>query len=198
MEVNDGNLAVGIVPLDEPLASFGDINRGKWPGEFKPESGTIFSYVMNNYWHTNYRAAQGGQFTFRYVVTSSKQLDGGALNKLGLEEMRPVEVNYVVPQDKVGNPPRPLAAEGQSFLEAHANNIALITWKKAEEGNGSILRLQELAGRASELDLHLSRNNIRSAQLCSGVEDPLEQLAVTNGTVHISFQPFEVKTIRVQ
>lgn len=198
MEVNDGNLAVGIVPLDEPLASFGDINRGTWPGEFKPESGTIFSYVMNNYWHTNYRAAQGGQFTFRYVVTSSKQLDGGALNKLGLEEMRPVEVNYVVPQDKVGNPPRPLAAEGQSFLEAHADNIALITWKKAEEGNGSILRLQELAGRASELDLHLSRNNIRSAQLCSGVEDPLEQLAATNGTVHISFQPFEVKTIRVQ
>src|SRR6185503_13092747 len=58
MAVHDSNLAVGIVPLDASLASFGDINRGTWPGEFKPKTGTIFSYVMNNYWHTNYRAGQ--------------------------------------------------------------------------------------------------------------------------------------------
>ncbi len=42
MAVHDRNLAVGIVPLDASLASFGDINRGKWPGEFHPKTATIF------------------------------------------------------------------------------------------------------------------------------------------------------------
>ena len=81
---------VGIVPLDASLASFGDINRGKWPGAFQPKTSTIFSYGMNNYWHTNYRAGQGGEFKFRYAMTSAAQLDGGALRaRLGLDEMRP-------------------------------------------------------------------------------------------------------------
>src|SRR5207253_462469 len=144
MAVRDSKLAVGIVPLDASLATFGDINRGKWPGEFTPESGTIFSYVMNNYWHTNYRAGQAGDFVFRYAVTSDSQLDGGSLTRLGLDEMRPAELDYVVSQDKAGNPPRPLPAKGQGFLEIADRNIALITWKRAENENGTILRLQEL------------------------------------------------------
>ena len=41
--------------------------------ELDPHRGTIFSYVMNNYWHTNYVAGQGGDFTFRYVLTSGEE-----------------------------------------------------------------------------------------------------------------------------
>ena len=117
MAVGDPNLVVGIVPVDTPLASFGDINRGKWPGEFKAATGTIFSYAMNNYWHTNYRAGQSGDFVFRYAVTSGPRLDGSGLTHLGFDEMRPAEVNYVVSQDKAGNPARPLAADGHEFSD---------------------------------------------------------------------------------
>ena len=80
--MGDNFATVGIVPLDAPLASFGDINRGAWPGEFRPKSATLFSYAMNNYWHTNYRAAQGGDFTFRYVLTSEAKLDPAFLTRL--------------------------------------------------------------------------------------------------------------------
>src|SRR5579875_2862754 len=93
-----------IVPLDASLASFGDINRGKWPGVFEPKSGTLFSYIMNNYWHTNYRAGQGGEFTFRYAMTSGAQVDGDAYTHMSAEEMRPAEVDHVVGQDKAGDP----------------------------------------------------------------------------------------------
>ena len=117
MAVREPGLTVGIVPVDTPLASFGDINRGKWPGKFHPPSSTIFSYAMNNYWHTNYRAGQGGDFVFRYTVTSAQQFDGGALSRLGLQEMRPVELDTVVSQDKLGDPARPLPPSGQGFLE---------------------------------------------------------------------------------
>ena len=121
MAAYDPNVSVGVVPLDAPLANFGDINRGKWPQRFEPASGTLFSYAMNNYWTTNYRAGQGGDFTFRYAVTSAPQLDGAALTHLAMNEMRPVEVDYVVSQDKPGNPPRPLPETGAEFLETTGN-----------------------------------------------------------------------------
>jgi alpha-mannosidase len=199
MAVSNPDFAVGVVPLDASLASFGDINRGKWPGEFHPKSGTIFSYAMNNYWHTNYRAGQGGDFVFRYAITSSKQLDGGRLSQLAWEEMRPMELNYVVSQDKFGNPPRPLPAEGQGFVEITDGNVALITWKKAEDEKGMILRLQELSGRPSNTVIrfpHL-KSSIASAQLCSGVEDHIGNLAFEGNSIRLSFRPFEVVTLRI-
>ena len=198
MTVGDSDVTVGIVPVDAPLASFGDINRGKWPGEFEPQSGTIFSYIMNNYWHTNYRAGQSGEFQFRYALTSGPKLDGQALTHLGFEEMRPAEVNYVVGQDKVGDPPRPLPASGTSFLKTEGQDVALITWKQAEDGKGTILRLQETAGKPAETLLEWPRREIATAELCSGVEEPLHALPIENGGVQLSFEPFEVLTVRVE
>jgi len=198
MSVGDPNLTVGIVPVDTPLASFGDINRGKWPGEFKPVAGTIFSYAMNNYWHTNYRAGQSGDFFFRYAVTSRPKLDGNALTHLGFEEMRPAELNYVVAQDKAGNPPRLLLPQGQSFLETEGEDVALVTWKQAEDGKGTIMRLQETAGRPAEAVIRFPHSNVASAELCSGVEDVLGSVPVERDTVRLSFKPFEVLTVRFQ
>jgi alpha-mannosidase len=196
MSVGDANLTVGIVPVDTPLASFGDINRGKWPGDFKPVTGTIFSYAMNNYWHTNYRAGQSGDFVFRYAMTSRPQLDGSALTHFGFEEMRPAELNYVVAQDKAGNPPRLLLPQGQSFLETEGQDVALVTWKQAEDGKGTIMRLQETAGRPSEAVIRFPHSNIASAELCSGVEDVLGSVPVESDSVRLSFKPFEVLTVR--
>jgi len=198
MAVHDEGLAVAIVPLDASLASFGDINRGKWPGVFQPKTATIFSYAMNNYWHTNYRAGQGGDFTFRYTITSSAQRNGGALSRLGLEELRPMEVNYVVSQDKVGNPPRPLPPTGQGFLEVSNPNVALVTWKKAADGNGMVLRLQELSGSTADTNVHFPHVEIQGAELCSGVEDDLSALPVSNNAVSLTLKPFEVVTVRVK
>jgi alpha-mannosidase len=195
--VRDSNLTVGIVPLDASLASFGDINRGKWPGKFTPKTGTLFSYVMNNYWHTNYRAGQGGEFTFRYAITSAAKFDGGALTRLAMEEMRPAELNHVVSQDKAGDPPRPLPALGQGFLNINADTVALITWKQAEDGKGTILRLQEIAGKPAETTVRFPHMNIDSAQLCSGVEDNLQSLRVEGNAVRLTFHAFEVLTVRI-
>jgi alpha-mannosidase len=196
MAVHDTDVALGVVPLDASLASLGDLNRGKWPAEFRPKAGTLFSYAMNNYWDTNYRPGQGGDFTFRYTVTSSANLDGRALTHLGMEEMRPVELNHVVSQDKVGNPPRPLPAEGQSFLEVTGEDIALVTWKQAEDRNGTILRLIETSGRASETNIKFLHSDVRSAYLCSGVEDDQSRLNVANNSIRLSFKPFQVLTVR--
>ncbi len=197
MAVHDADLTVGIVPVDAPLANFGDINRGEWPGEFHSKSSTIFSYIMNNYWNTNYRAGQGGEFTFRYVLTSAKRLDPDALTRLGWESMEPVELDHVVKQDKVGDPERPLPAEGTSFLSVSASNVVLVTWKLAEDGNGTILRLKETAGQATRAIGRFPGKVIHSADLCNSVEDNLHNLESSGNELRLSFFPNEVLTVRI-
>ena len=55
---------------DAPLVCFQDINRGKWQSNLPFDTGHVYAYVMNNYWHTNYKAGQDGDFAFRFAVTS--------------------------------------------------------------------------------------------------------------------------------
>jgi alpha-mannosidase len=197
MSVRDSGMTVAIVPLDASLASFGDINRGLWPSEFTPKTSTLFSYAMNNYWHTNYRAGQGGTFTFRYTLTSAKNFDPPALSRLGWESMEAPAMDSVINQDKVGNPDEPLPAEGTSFLEINAPNVVLVTWKLAEDGNGTILRLQETAGQATEATLALPQSSVQSASLCNSVEDHLSDLGVADHQIHLTFHPHEVLTVRL-
>jgi len=197
MAVRGSGLTVAILPLDASLASFGDINRGLWPSEFTPKSSTLFSYAMNNYWHTNYRAGQGGAFTFRYVLSSAKDFNPPALSHLGWESMEAPQIDSVINQDKVGNPDEPLPAEGASFLEVNAPNIVLVTWKLAEDGKGTILRLQETAGLPAEATLVLPRSHVQSASLCNSVEDHLRDLTVKDNQIQLAFRPHEVLTVRL-
>ena len=112
-----GGVTVALVPVDASLVCLGDIVRGTWPQEFGQRPGTIFSYVMDNYWDTNYAAGQGGDFTFRYVLTSGHHLRAGRLSRLGWEEMTPAEIDQITSQDKAINSPRPLDAAQGSFLQ---------------------------------------------------------------------------------
>ena len=197
MEVYDSTMAVGIVPVDASLASFGDINRGQWPAEFQPKSATLFSYAMNNYWHTNYRAGQGGTFTFRYVMTSGQHLDPAALSRIGWESMEAPPVDVVKNNDKVNNPDEPLPGDQTSFLTIDSPNVVVITWKRAENGNGTILRLKEIAGKDESAVVELPHASIRSSALCNAVEDDLQELPVTDHQVSLKFHPHEVLTVRV-
>ena len=62
----DGNVAWATV--DAQLITLEDINRGLWPESIQIHNGSVFSYVMNNYWYTDAPAQQGGRFTFRYAA----------------------------------------------------------------------------------------------------------------------------------
>src|SRR5207249_3819389 len=49
---------------DTPLFTLNDLVRGEWRRRIAPD-GTLFAYAMNNYWHTNYAARQGGAYSCR-------------------------------------------------------------------------------------------------------------------------------------
>jgi alpha-mannosidase len=197
VKVSGSDLSVALVPVDAPLVTLGDINRGVWPEKFDPRSSTVFSYALNNYWHTNYRGEQGGDFTFRYVLTSGSHLAPAALARLGRSAMTPLEVQKVVDQDKYDDPPRPLSPDTTSFLEVSAPNVVVENWKAANDGQGSIIRLLETGGRFSKVRLTFPLFDLQHAWIANAVEENQEELSVSGSSLDVPIQPHQILTLRI-
>ncbi len=188
-----------VMPLDASLVTLGDINRGAWPTNFGERPGTIFSYAMNNYWHTNYRASQGGDFRFRYVVTSAPATDAVALGRKGWEEFTPLEENEITSQDKAVEVSRPLDGKAASFTTIDDASVLLETWKPAEDGNGTILRLLDLGGSPRNVTISTPLLTLERAFQTDAVERNLKTLRLkAPGMFEVEIHPHEILTIRLE
>jgi hypothetical protein len=191
-------VTAALVPVDASLVALGDIVRGTWPVEFGQRPGTIFSYVMNNYWDTNYAAGQGGDFTFRYMLTSGNNLEPAYLSRVGREEMSSLEVDQITSQDKAINSPRPLNSAQGSFLQVNNPDVELVTWKMAEDGEGTILRFLEVAGKESSVEVQTPLLNVRSASMSDALERKQGPLAVSSLGFSFRVKPFQIVTVRLE
>ena len=191
--VYNSQVAATVVPLDAPLVAFGDIVRGEWPAEFKPKSSAIFSWLMNNYWGTNFPAWQGGDFTFRYAITSNAQFNPPSLTRFGLEALTPLERDDVPGTQAFSSLPNQEA----SLLEVDNSGVTLLAWKRAEDGDGTILRLQDTAGEQSNILIHSPFLKFEQAWLCSLLEDNQTEIAIQGEDLRVPIKPFEVLTLRL-
>ncbi len=76
-------------PLFEAGAITADATRVKWLRQTE-HNGSIYSYVMNNYWETNYKADQPGVTRFRYALFPHREYDPAENSRRGLEVARPL------------------------------------------------------------------------------------------------------------
>ena len=90
VEVADRDVAIAWATPDAPLVCLQDINRGKWQTKLPMTNGHLYAYVMNNYWHTNYLAGQGGDYTFRFAITSRPKADNVASAQFGWAVSNPL------------------------------------------------------------------------------------------------------------
>ena len=204
--------SAAILPLDAPLITLGDINRGAWPEQFGQRPGAIFSYAMNNYWDTNYRGEQGGHFHFHYIVTSAAATDPAELSRMGWEEMTPLEYNFVTTQDKAvsrgeeeaeaGGPVgagsiHGLSGKEDSFLIVSDPGVLLETWKPAEDGHGTILRFLDFAGTERTVTVHMPWVHLDSVTQTDAVERGGTPVTM-DGDQEFTFtlHPHEIVTLR--
>jgi alpha-mannosidase len=198
VSVEQDGVAGTVMPLDTPLVTLGDINRGAWPTKFGDRPGAIFAYAMNNYWHTNYRAAQGGAFRFRFVVTSASQTDAPTLSRMGWEEVTPLEEDQIRSQDKALDLPRPLDGHEGQFLVLDDPDLLFDTWKPAEDGNGTILRLIDLGGAARTITLTVPLLTLGQVFTTDAVERNLQPLSLNGANrFQVDIRPHAIVTLRL-
>jgi len=90
-------------------------------------------------------------------------------------------------------------ALGRSFSFASSDNAALAirAIKKAEDGNGYIVRVYETAGKGEQKGNLCFAANVLTAYECDGNEDTISQIACSGKNVPVTAGKFAIKTYRV-
>ncbi len=198
VSVQSDGVSASVLPLDVPLVTLGDIDRGQWLETSGERRATIFSFAMNNYWEDNYLGSQGGRFHFRYIITSAPSTSEGQLSRLGWEEMTPLEFDEITHQDKALNQPLSLDGVQGSFIQIDDPNVLLDTMKPAEDREGTILRFLDLGGSTRSVSVHLPNFHFLRAWQTDAVERNQGQLPNKDGhEFTVTIHPHEIVTVRI-
>ena len=196
VEAANNDLSVVWAPIEAPLVQLGDINTGKWLTRLELENAWLFSYVMNNYWMTNFKASQGGSLVFRYALSSRPGGSDAVLStRFGWEARSPLIV-----QGLASGNTGALPDEGLSFLSLDQPNVLIQAVKMAEDGQGLVARLRELAGKETTalMSSFLFPANGADIEGLAIAEDPETTPGPACPPGQVTLGPFEIKTVRVK
>ncbi len=197
--VRNQETAVAWASPDAPLVTVASLNHGRWPKRLDPDNGHLYSYLMNNYWYTNYPASQGGDFRMRYSITSGAVLKPEELARFDAETRSPLVAHlhgYRRTLRSGSRPKDPRVASG-TFLDLNTEHAQISAFKAAEDGNGFILRLKETGGYDGMAEIGSSALQLSAAWLCNGLEDARSPLTITGRRVRIPLYKFGYTTVRL-
>lgn len=151
IDVSNSRYGVTWATVDAPLVEVGDLTANlpgfvsqtdpRWLQRIAP-SATFYSWIMNNHWHTNYKADQEGPVTFRYALASHAVFNPAAAARFGQAVSRPL---LALPA--VG---RPLAG---SLLQISSPGVTVSELKPSDDGQAWIVRLWGASGQAERVRL---------------------------------------------
>ena len=152
---------------DTPLFTLNDVVRGQWRRKIAPD-GTLFAYAMNNYWHTNYAARQGGEYTCRFRISLLGAGPGG-------DPAEPARRGWAACDPLYVSPPYSNAAAGPLGAQGTALSIAdpgvhVVGAKLADDGEGAIVKLLDVAGTARGVPVGPGAFEFRAARRTNLVE----------------------------
>jgi alpha-mannosidase len=171
---------------DAPLIEVGTITndpRGKTVGWIKniEPSTTLYSYVMNNYWETNYKASQESSTRFRYSIEPHGSFNPGRAAKFGTEQSQPL---IAVSVDK--KTPIP-----SSIMGIKPASIIVTAFKPSSDGKAWIVRLFNPAAQSEKAAITWAKPAPDTIWLSNLAEEE-----VTKVTEPIEMAAYDIVTLR--
>ena len=105
VDISNSKYGLTWATTNAPLIEIGSITAEQPWMKTIGQSSSIYSYVMNNYWHTNYKADQEGPVTFSYSIQAHAIFHASDAAKFGAERRQPL---IVAPSDASSQPQAPL------------------------------------------------------------------------------------------
>ena len=152
--VDISNAAYGVTwsSPDAPLFEIGNITTANLLGglrhsplwlSFTPQSSRIYSWVMNNLWHTNFKADQEGVTVFHYYIQAHNEAyDSYKANQQGLSNYEPF-IAVAASATKTDG----------LFFNIDGKNVYTEALKKTDDGKGVVLQLVNSGALDSEVKL---------------------------------------------
>jgi hypothetical protein len=142
-------------------------------------SSTIYSWALNNHWHTNFPLSQSGKITFKYVAHFHLTgFDAMESNRMGIESIRPLLCVLVDTRFALVN----------KLQELSNPNVYVSIYKSVDEGKASVIRLSTLSSRDEKITLKWSDHQPQ-LYYCNNQEEKEKEIlggqvsVPSNGTV---------------
>ena len=170
VDIANKNYGVTWLTPDAPLVEVGGLTANligslsdtrAWKNKIEPST-TLYSWAMNNHWHTNYRAEQDGQTVFRYFIYPHQaQTDRDEAARFALECSQPLLV---------------LPARGEEPKESSLASVSgaqVTSFKPSEDGQAWIVRLFNATDKSEKTTLYWNKPEPKSVWLSDNSEKPL-------------------------
>jgi hypothetical protein len=175
VDISNDDCGVTWTTPDAPLVEVGGLTANlvgsladprAWLERVEP-SQTVYSWAMNNHWHTNYRAEQEGPTVFRYLIWPH---DGPCsphlAARLGVETSQPLLVMPARAEAPKTPPLKPISMSGMATA-----------FKPSEDGRAWILRLFGASGKDEEVKLEWNDPAPKAIWLSDNSEQPRQQVS---------------------
>lgn len=171
IDISNDNLGVTWTAIESPLVELGGMTANILGAAPEPEhwlkslpkTQTVFSWALNNHWHTNFPLEQGGIIRLSYQVLPHKGYDPVVANRFGLEQNRPL---VVVETDR-----NPVA---KSLLSVNNPNVFVSAFKRSDDGRAAILRLRSLSASPEDVTLEWPAGAPKAIRYSDFREEPGE------------------------
>lgn len=156
--------------LDAPLMEYGGRfaniatgwgNGGDWKYSLPEHSAEIYSWAMNNHWHTNFPQTQEGKVTFSYRMMPHGASDLAAANRFGMEQAQPLV--HVIAKN---------ATELKAPVAIDNSNVVVSIVKDQGDGKSFIVRLRSLSDKEENVTMTYPRRTPASVHICDLGEEP--------------------------
>ncbi len=188
-DVSNASHGVTLSPVQAPLIEWGEIagnildgarQYSLWKKDLAPSS-TLYSFVLNNHWDTNFPLEQGGIINESYALQFHHGYDAVVATRFGLETHRPL----LVVQAAKNIIEKPIVRIGHPAI--------VLSLLKATGGNRELLlRLRSVADSAASPQLSWPSAKPKKIVVCNAAETPM-------GEIDNNFQvaPFGMATLKL-
>lgn len=169
VDVSNSKFGVTWSSVDAPLLQVGGITANMigsqtdwrpWVQHLEP-SQTIYSWVMNNHWHTNYRAEQEGPTVFRFVIRPHRGFAPDEAARFGAACSQPLLVTRSAGRKN-----------GAPLLRVSSDRILVTALKPSDDGRAWIARLFGAAGKDETVRLEWDKDRAGRVSLTDLNERP--------------------------
>lgn len=184
---------------DAPLVQAGSIAvpYSPFPASTSPvEPATLFSWIHNNLWDTNFPIEQAFTATFSYAVgvravdVAQQSIEGLALATTA-DLVHPITVTEARGEGK--SDPRAHA----SLLNIDDDRVQLVSVVAAQESDVSLLRLQSFAAESIEVTIELAVD-VEEAWFSTYLGDRLSALPINGRRIQAALRPYETAAVAVR
>lgn len=173
VDVSNDRYGVTWATLDAPLVEVGALTANLLGSQRNPETWinhldptqTLYSWAMNNHWHTNYRAYQEGPTVFRYAIQPHGSYASDTAARFGTSLSQPLVA--VAARGSIPTEPR---------LQVDPPSVMVTAFKPSDDGKAFVVRLFGASEQDMKATIRWSDPKPKTMWLSNLSEKPLRKI----------------------